>query len=123
LEKRFTSANNVGEHILFFGNKCLELLETIKPQGYPCLTLASEITARLIEAGRITNGKSAVENLSQNMKTLESIKMNLKSQDSSTVLRISVDMVLKMIETVTLSVSSIPNVLADVSASSDAILT
>ncbi|MDR2459319.1 MAG: hypothetical protein LBE38_00845 [Deltaproteobacteria bacterium] len=119
LEKRYVAANNVAELLEFFADKCLELLQSLKPFGYPCLTLASEITGRLIQAGRLTNKDSVAKNLSENMETLEVIKEDLKSQDVGLVLKCSVEMVLKMLETVILSTSSIPKILAEISARSD----
>jgi hypothetical protein len=114
LEKRFTNIENTPEIFLFFGEKCYELLESFSPEGYPALTMASNISSRLIEAGRISNKDAILRNLYDNMVTLENIAQNIPFDLRNDVLKIAVDMVLKMLETVTISTTSIPNTLQSV---------
>jgi hypothetical protein len=111
LEKRFLTHESAPEALTFFCEKCLSLLLTIKPVGYPCLKMAGDITGRLIEAGRLSNKDAVARHLEDHMLTLELIAATLPPEHKKEILKVSSDMVLKMLETVTLSGTSIPKVL------------
>jgi hypothetical protein len=114
LEKRFLNHESAPEALTFFCEKCLSLLIKINPQGYPGLKMAGDIAGRLIEAGRLSNKDAVVRHMEDHMLTLELIASTLPPETKKEILKISSDMVLKMLETITLSGTSIPKVLGNV---------
>ena len=122
LEKRFLGHDSAPEALVFFAEKFLSLLLKANPRGYPGLKMAGDIAGRLIEAGRLSNKDAVARNVEEHLLALSSIAGALPPEHRREVLKMSVDMVLKMLETITLSGSSIPKTLERVALNAKAFL-
>jgi hypothetical protein len=122
LEKRFASVENAPEIVAFVAEKCLVLLKTHSPEGYPALRMAADITCRLIETKRLSNKEAAARNIRENLETLESVARTIPAEDRKDVLKPAVDMVLKLLETVTLSTTSVSPVIKKMAEKTKAFL-
>ena len=111
LEKRFLSLANAPEALLVFAEQFLAHGTKVNPRGYPGLKMAGDIAGRLIEAGRLSKRDAVLRTVEDILLVLDSIADTLPQRHKREILKISSDMVLKMLETITLSGTSIPGTL------------
>jgi hypothetical protein len=112
LERRSISVAKVPTLISFLGKKCQDFLKSDPATGVPYLRLAASITGRLIERGSFSDQEAIAISLAENMVTLKDIGSKLPEKYCKAILGTSVNLVLKMLETKTLSISNVKSVLS-----------
>ncbi|MDR1165449.1 MAG: hypothetical protein LBO66_06175 [Deltaproteobacteria bacterium] len=108
LEKRFLSARDAPAALELLGRAGLRILRAYPAPGFPCLRLAASLTGRLVERGRLSSVEAASRNLAENAAALHILAGPLPPESKRPLAQTAVDLVLKMLETVTLSSQAIP---------------
>jgi hypothetical protein len=122
LERRVTSPGKVPGLVDRLGRHCLALLEGDPVPRLPYLRHAASLTGRLIERGSLSEPGAICQDLDENMAALKEIAASAPDGRAKEVLASTVSLVMKMLETKSLSASSVPETLRAVAASVGSLL-
>jgi hypothetical protein len=117
LERRSVSPGRIPGFIGYIGKNCRDLLQSDGEGPLPLLRPAAAITARLIERGSLSGNEAVWLNLSGNLKILKEIAETLPPERAMEILRNSVALLLKTLETRTLGADSVKTYLESLAKS------